>query len=86
MEAHPRVRWSVLLALEPFRETQPELLPLFIRAMRDHDPEVRLAAVDIVSRIDDPAAHEAIQARWRTELHPDVRRLLKRAVVPVKEP
>ena len=76
-DKEPRVRWSALLALEPFQKGHPELLPAFIEAMRDYKTEVRMAAVDIVSRIDDPAAREAIWTRYRKELRPDVRRLLK---------
>ena len=75
-----RVRWSALLALEPFAKSHPELLPIFIGAMDDYRTEVRMAAIDIVSRIKDPAAREAIQLHYRKELHPDVRRVLKMAL------
>ena len=75
-----RVRWSALLALEPFQKGHPELLPVFIDALRDYRTEVRIAAVDIVSRIDDPTAREAIRTRFRKEQRSDVRRALRTAM------
>ena len=75
-----RVRWSALLALEPFQKDHPEILPAFLKALQDYRTEVRLAAVDAVSRIDDPVAREAIRQRFRQEVRPDVRRVLKAAL------
>ena len=84
-DKRPRVRWSVVLALEPFQASDPKILEAFIEAMRDYSTEVRLAAVDAVSRIDQPDAREAIRTRYRKELRPDVRRVLKYALRRIGE-
>lgn len=74
----PRVRVTALLALEPLAAQEPALVPFFIEKLRDRNAEVRMAAVDIVSRLDDPRAREALNVRWRRERHRDVRRVLER--------
>jgi len=79
-ERHPRVRRAILLALEPHESSAPELLPVFLRALRDRHTEVRMAAVDIVSRIDDERARQAIVERHRREQRQDVRRVLDLAM------
>ncbi len=75
-EKHPRVRRAALLGLEPLQANDPALLPAFIKALRDRSPEVRITAVDLVSRIDEPRAREAILTRNRRERDDDVRRAL----------
>lgn len=72
----PVVRWSVLQGLEPFWQAHPAILPAAIRAMRDRSTEVRITAVDVVSRINDPKAKEALKARDLRERRDDVRRVL----------
>lgn len=79
-EKRARVRWSILLALEPLRQQQPALLHTFIDGLDDYSTEVRMAALDIVSRINDDAARTAILTRFKKELHPDARRVLKTAM------
>lgn len=76
----PRVRRAALLGLEPFQPNHPEILPAFLKALRDRSTEVRIAAVDVVSRIDDPSAREAILMRNKRERRKDVRRVLKLAL------
>jgi ribosome-associated translation inhibitor RaiA len=78
----PRVRVTALLALEPLADQEPALVPFFIGKLRDRNAEVRMAAVDIVSRLDDPRAREALNVRWRRERHRDVRRILERLFKP----
>ena len=79
-DKHPRVRRAALLALEPFEPTSPEILPALLHALRDRKPEVRMTAVDIVSRIDAPQAKEAILIRKKREHNRDVRRVLALAM------
>ncbi len=76
----PRVRRAALLGLEPLRQNDPELIPLFIKVLRDPDTEVRMTAVDVVSRIDDPRTREAILMREKREKRRDVRRVLALAM------
>lgn len=83
-EKQPRVRRSILLSLEPLQRLQPDLLTAFLDALRDRSPEVRMAAVDIVSRIDDPRARTAIRTRYRKERDHDVRRVLVMAMRRLK--
>ena len=78
-DKHPRVRRAALLALEPFAKVGTEIIPALIKALRDHSTEVRMAAVDIVSRIDEPSAKEAIRLRLRREHRRDVIRVLSLA-------
>ena len=75
-DKHPRVRRAALLGLEPLAGSDPHILPALIAALRDRKPEVRMAAIDIVSRIDDQRAREAIVLRARRERDRDVRRVL----------
>ena len=75
------VRRAALLALEPLRAHVPErYLTVCIAALLDRNTETRMTAVDLVSRIDDPRAREAIRSRERREQRRDVRRVLKMAM------
>jgi len=79
-DRHAFVRLESLLALEPLWEQEPTIGAAFIAALRDRHAQVRMAAVDAVSRIDEPEAHAAIRTRWRRERHRDVRRVLEEAM------
>ncbi len=79
-DRHPRVRQAALLGLEPLERSEPNVLPALIKALRDPNTEMRMAAVDIVSRIDDPRAREAILIRYKRESQQDVRRVLQAAI------
>jgi HEAT repeat protein len=79
-DKHPSVRRAALLGLEPLQQTNAEILPAFLKALRDRKAEVRMAAVDIVSRIDEPRAREAILTRNKRERDRDVRRVLELAM------
>jgi len=72
-------RRAALLGLEPLQAHHPDVLPAFITALRDRKTEVRMTAVDVVSRIDDPRAREAIVTRRRREQRRDVQRVLELA-------
>ena len=78
------VRRAALLGLEPLQETDPAVLPAFIKALRDPKTDVRITAVDIVSRIDSPLAREAIRTRNKREQRRDVRRVLAMAMQRLK--
>ena len=78
-DRHPTVRRAALLGLEPLQPSSPEILPACIKALKDRSTDVRIVAVDIVSRIDDPRAREAIHRRQTDERRRDVRRVLKMA-------
>lgn len=79
-DTHPRVRRAALLGLEVLEESDPAILPACIKALRDRDTEVRMTAVDIVSRVDDPRARQAIFSRFKRERREDVRRVLALAM------
>ena len=79
-DPHPRVRRAVLLGLEPLQPHHPQILPAFIAALRDRKPEVRMTAVDVVSRVDDPRAREAILVRNKRERDRNVQRALSLAM------
>ena len=83
-EKKPRVRREVLLGLEPLQPSDPKILPAFLKALRDSNTEVRMTAVDLVSRIDDPRAREAIRTRFKRERRRDVRRVLTIAMKRLK--
>lgn len=86
-DRHPRVRRAALLSLEPLRATQPEATLLaFLKALRDRKSDVRMAAIDIVSRIDEPRAREAMLDRWKRERSRDVRRVLELALRRIGQP
>ena len=85
-EKPPRVRRAALLGLEPLQQSDPQILPAFIKALRDKDTEVRMAAVDIVSRVADPRAREAILLRNKRERRRDVRRVLSMAMRRLGKP
>ena len=74
------VRQAALLGLEPLQAADPQILPAFLAALRDRNTEVRMTAVDIVSRIDDPRARQAIFQRNKHERRRDVRRVLSLAM------
>lgn len=73
------VRRAALLGLEPLQARHPDVLPAFIAALRDRKTEVRMTAVDVVSRIEDPRARAAIVSRRKREQRRDVRRVLELA-------
>ena len=79
-DKQPLVRRAALLGLEPLARANPEILPAFIAALRDRKPDVRMTAVDIVSRIDDPRARQAILLRNKRERDRNVRRVLSLAM------
>ena len=83
-DRHPTVRRAALLGLEPLYRTDPQIVPAFIKALRDAKTEVRITAVDIVSRIDDPTARDAILRRNKRERRRDVRRALDLAMKRLK--
>lgn len=85
-DRHPRVRRAALLALEPIQQADPAILPAFLKALRDRKPEVRITAADIVSRVDDPRARDAIRTRYQRERDRDVRRVLTEAIKRVGSP
>ena len=79
-DKHGRVRRAAVLGLEPLVNASPEILPALIKALRDHRTDVRMAAVDVVSRIDHPQAREAIRMRNKREARRDVKRVLRVAM------
>ena len=82
-ERDPQVRVSTLLALEPLQD--PAVLPALIDRLRDRQRNVRMAAVDAVSRVKDPLAKAALQKRWVRERDRDVRRVLEKALARAEE-
>jgi len=86
VEKSAKVRRAALLGLEPLQQSSAEILPVVLKALRDKDTEVRMTAVDIVSRIDDPRAREAILMRAKRERRPDVRRVLTMALKRIGQP
>ncbi|MBI3321290.1 MAG: HEAT repeat domain-containing protein [Candidatus Omnitrophica bacterium] len=79
-DRHPTVRRAALLALEPLQQRNPEMLPALIKALRDRSPEVRMTALDVVSRIHDPRARTAVLLRNTRERDRDVRRVVTLAM------
>lgn len=79
-DQNPVVRRAILLALEPLESQDAQILPAMIMRLRDRYTDVRMTAVDIVSRIDDPRAHDAILLRSQREKRRDVQRVLLLAV------
>ena len=79
-DRHPDVRRAVLLGLEPLQAGDPAILPAFLTALTDRDTEVRMTAVDIVSRINEPRAREAFLLRNKREHNRNVRRVLALAM------
>lgn len=81
--AHDRdthVRRAAILGVEPYVTAHPDALFALIAALKDKDTTVRMAAVDVVSRVNDPAAREAIITRYKREGRKDVRRVLEMAM------
>ena len=85
-DREPTVRRAALLGLEPLAKGNPQALAAFLSALRDQDTQVRMAAVDIVSRIDDPKARAALLERNRREHRRDVRRVLSMAMKRIGQP
>ncbi len=85
-DREPVVRRAALLGLEPLAKGNPYALAAFIAALRDRDTQVRMAAVDIVSRINDPTARAALLKRNRREHRRDVRRVLELAMKRIGQP
>ena len=79
-DRHPRVRRAALLGLEPLQAGDPAILAALLKALDDSKPDVRMTAADIVSRIEVPAAREAILIRVKRERDRNVRRVLDDAV------
>lgn len=79
-DKEPRVRRAAVLGLEPFAMVDQAWLPPLLKALTDRSTEVRMTAVDVVSRIPNTRAREAILTRHRREQRPDVRRVLELAV------
>lgn len=79
-DGQPRVRRAAVLGLEPLAKDDARILPALIDALRDRSTEVRMAAVDVVSRVDDPRAKKAILLRNQWEWRRDVKRVLKLAI------
>lgn len=71
-------RRAALLGLEPLYRVQADaaVKAALLKALRDRKPEVRMTAVDIASRLDDPDARALIQKRLLRERHRDVLRVL----------
>ena len=82
VDKQPVVRRAALLGLEPLEQNvlNADVLLAFIKALRDPSTEIRMTAVDIVSRIDHPRAREAILMRYKKEHRRDVRRVLELAM------
>ena len=80
-DPNPTARRAALFGLEPLQEHDPTILPAFIQALKDRKPEVRIVAVDVVSRIDKPQAKQALLERKHREHNHDVRRVLTQALV-----
>jgi HEAT repeat protein len=83
-DKHPKVRVAAILALEPIQDAT--VMPVLIGKLRDRNPTVRMAAADVVSRINQPEARQAIQRRWRRERDRDVRRVLEQAMTRLGAP
>lgn len=81
----PAVRLQSILAVEPFVGQDASALPPLLKALRDRQPDVRIAAIDVVSRSEKPEAKEALTLRWKRERHRDVRRVLEAAMKRVGE-
>ncbi len=79
-DKQPAVRRAVILGLEPLLAKDPSLVPLMIDSLDDRSPEVRIAALDVVSRIDQPDARNAVRARAKKEGNRDVRKVLVTAL------
>ena len=75
-----RVRRAAILGIEPFAASDSAITPALLAALTDRDTTVRMTAVDVVSRLKDPRAREAILARNKREHRHDVRRVLKLAM------
>jgi HEAT repeat protein len=83
-EKAPRVRRAILFALEPYRAVDAQIAELYYAGLTDRNTETRIAAVDLVSRIDEPRAREAIRRRAKKEWRRDVRRTLKLALARIE--
>ncbi len=79
----PVVRRAAILGLEPFLEKDESLAPFMIQMLRDRNPEVRMTAADIVSRINEPKAHEALRKQAKRENNRDARKVFKMALARI---
>jgi len=70
------VRREVLLALEPMLEEMPAVLDVAIQALKDQRTRVRVTAVDMLSRMDDPKAKQALLKSSKQYQPPAVRMVL----------
>lgn len=84
-DRHPAVRLQAILAVEPFVGQEPSAVPVLINALRDRQPDVRIAAVDVVSRIQASEAKDALRVRWKRERNRGVRRVLEAAMKRIGE-
>ena len=75
-----RVRRAALLGLEPFILENSSILPAALKALRDPEADVRITAADVVSRVDDPQARQALLLRAKRERNKDVRRVIETAL------
>ena len=75
-----RVRRAALLGLEPFVLDNPSILPAYLKALRDPEADVRITAADVVGRINDPQARQALLLRATRERNKDVRRVIEAAL------
>ena len=80
-----RVRVAAILALEPLAPEDPQIVPALIDRLRDRKPDVRMAAVDAVSRFDLAEARQAVLLRARRENNRDVQRVLAQAVARISD-
>ena len=79
-DKEPSVRRAALLGLEPLAAADPTLVQFFVDRLSERSPEVRMTAVDIVSRIQDPVARSAVRERAKHEGNRDVRKVLAAAL------
>jgi HEAT repeat protein len=84
-DRHPYVRLQAMLAIEPFVGQEAAAVPVLINALRDRQPDVRMTAIDLVSRIRTSEARDALKVRWERERHRDVRRVLAAAMQRIGE-
>ena len=75
-----RVRRAALLGLEPLILDDPFILPACLKALRDPESDVRITAADVVSRVNDPQARQALLLRAKRERNQDVRRVIEAAL------
>ena len=77
------VRRAALLGLETLREQDPRIPPAMLAMLNDRNPEVRMSAMDAVSRFGTPEAAEALVARQKVEKYGDAKKVLAMALARV---